>query len=211
MSTGQVILSTWLFCASSLVSVFWCTLMYETQIFVPGALFHMCSLKTTLRSASDLLSSLLVFLFLDQVTMPLTTFQDLYFHFISLLFPHKVGDQHCLKLYLWGSCFLITVLQGHPWEGLYCGHHLFSACILMQSQPVHKPISDSLSFISLSNFSKWYNSYENLEGKIQKCVKWVSSRFSYLMIKASILSSVLYLCAEFTSLFHIPPMWSLAS
>ena len=67
--------------------------MYETKIFVPDALFHMCSLKTTLRSASDLLfSSLLVFLFLDQVAMPLTTFQDLYFHFIPLLFPYKVGD-----------------------------------------------------------------------------------------------------------------------
>ena len=116
MSTGQVILSTWLFCASSLVSVFWCTLMYETQIFVPGALFHMCSLKTTLRSASDLLSSLLVFLFLDQVTMPLTTFQDLYFHFISLLFPHKVGGwEHSTQTCPLEGLFLLPVFQGYSW------------------------------------------------------------------------------------------------
>lgn len=116
MSTGQVILSTWLFCASSLVSVFWCTLMYETQIFVPGALFHMCSLKTTLRSASDLLSSLLVFLFLDQVTMPLTTFQDLYFHFISLLFPHKVGGwEHSTQTCPLEGLFLLAVFQGYSW------------------------------------------------------------------------------------------------
>ena len=116
MSTGHVILSTWLFWASSLVSVFWWALMYETKIFVPGALFHMCSLKTTLRSASDLLSSLLVFLFLDQVTMPLTTFQDLYFPFISLLFPHKVGDrEHSTRTCPLEGLFLLAVFQGYSW------------------------------------------------------------------------------------------------
>lgn len=117
MSTGQVVLSTWLFCASSLVSVFWWALMCETKIFVPDALFHMCSLKTTLRSASDLLfSSLLVFLFLDQVTMPLTTFQDLYFHFIPLLFPYKVGDwEHSIQTCSLEGLIASLHLQGYSW------------------------------------------------------------------------------------------------
>lgn len=87
--------------------------MYETKIFVPDALFHMCSLKTTLRSALDLLSSLPGFLFLDQVTKPLTTLQDLYFHFISLLFPHKVGGwEHSTQTCPLEGLFLLAVFQG---------------------------------------------------------------------------------------------------
>lgn len=61
-------------------------------------------------------------------------------------------------------------------------------------------VTYSLSFINLSSFHKGYNSFENLEAeKIQKYVKSLSSKFFDLMIKASILSSVLYLCTEFSS------------